>query len=169
MKARAHDHYYVAPFAPAGELLGVGRWEVKDLSPRWLSVCSDLLAAHGPVFRTSLGGRLDHIEIGMTIAEGVGLGTFYCHGKLGVSAVYLPGQSPGIESGILDMFIGSLRRTDFVREASQSDTPFEAVRQITERPLHVVVVWPNVSEDEHELLSEFSTNFAGAFLTNYGG
>lgn len=158
--------FFVAPFAADGELLGVGAWQLSDLSPKWLNFCEVMLRDLGPVFRTSLGGPLSHLEIKLTSADGAGLGIFYAHGQIAVSTAYLRGQDANAELAVLRMFIVSLRQVDMVKNFQINSSPFESVLSVRERPLHVVVVWgnPNISNQDQELIRELSNHFAGAFL-----
>lgn len=158
--------FFAAPFAPDGELLGVGAWQLSALSPKWLNFCEVMLRDLGPIFRTSLGGPLSHLEIKLTSVDGAGLGTFYAHGQIAVSTAYLRGQDSDAEHEMLRMFIASLRQVEIVKSFQMNSSSFESALSVRERPLHVVVVWgnPNVSDEDHELIRELSNHLAGAFL-----
>jgi hypothetical protein len=158
--------FFVAPFAPDGELLGVGSWQLSDLSPKWLNFCERMLRDLGPVFRVPLEHNLSHLEVKLTSTNGAGLGTFYAHGQIALSTAYLRGQDSDAELEVLRMFISSLRRVDVVKGLQRERLPFEDALTVRERPLHVVVVWgnPNVSEEDQGLIQELSNHFAGAFL-----
>jgi hypothetical protein len=158
--------FYVAPFAVDGELLGVGRWDVASLSPRWLIVCERMIRAHGGSFRASFGQALSHIEVKLTAASGVGLGTFYAHGRVVVSTAYLRGGDADAEGEVVQMLINSLRKVSVTRQVTASDRAFEAMATIAERPLHLVVAWAdeNVSKQDQDVVTELATHFAAAYL-----
>jgi len=157
---------FVAPFAFNGELMGIGKCEVSELSLKWLDICRAILNDHGPVFRVSLGDSLSHLEIKLTSANGAGLGIFYAHSEIELSTAYLSGDDPKSENDILSMFVSSLRKSNVVQNSQINSLPFEEVFSVKERPLHIVVVWanPKISDEDQELIQELSSHFAGAFL-----
>ena len=158
--------FFVAPFANAGELVGVGAWELSALSPEWLGLCERMLRELGPTFHVALEGPLSHLEIKLTSAGGAGLGTFYAHGHIVISTAYLRGLETHSEDEMLQMFVSSLRRVELVQRFRTDESPFGEIFSVSERPLHVVVAWgnPNVSEEDERLIEELSNHFAGAFL-----
>ena len=165
------DHFFSAPFAFDGESQGIGEWELSALSPRWLDVCEQLLRQHGPVFRTSLGHKLSHLEIELTSARGAGIGTFRAHNRVVISTGYLRGQDAVADSEVVQMLINSLRRVPIVQSAKSTPSPFEEMKSIVERPIHLIVAWadPNVSEQDEELVRELANHFAAAYLCRYDG
>lgn len=157
--------FHLAAFAPDGEFMGVGFWETRALSQKWLTICADFLAAHGDSFRASWGQQLAHIETQLTSDSGAALGSFYVHGQIAVSSIYLGGRAPAVDSEVLDAFLQSLRRT---REAAgRGNEAFESLRTIAERPLAGVIVWenPKISELDADLVRELSTHFAAAYFS----
>lgn len=162
----SEEYFYTAALAANGELVGLGRWRLADLSPKWLAVCAGMIHSHGEVFRASFGQMLSHIEVKLTASGGVGLGMFYANRRVCVSAAYLRGEDLAAEHEVLRMFVESLRRVDAVQRLRNNDEPFETMLGIRERPLHIVVPWPdgNVPDKDQELIRELANHFAGAFL-----
>ena len=134
------DAFHVAAFAPDGELQGTGVWQLSQLSPRWLAVCGNLLR-QGNVFHASPGGALAHLSIRLTSSGGTGLGMFFVYENLAASTAYFRGENSEAEAQMLDLLLTSLRITPLVRLAASSAAPFEALRTLSQRPLHVVVAW----------------------------
>lgn len=165
------DSFYVAPFAIVGKPLGVGRWRLSDLSPKWLGVCDDMLRDLGPRFRTSPGRRLRHIEVKLTSVNGAALATFYARGAVAAMTACLRGQVPRAESEVVRMFVDSLRRVPAIRQDQTSPSPFERMTELRERPLQIVVPWPapGVSDADHDVVQEFAVHFAAAYLCRYNG
>jgi hypothetical protein len=158
--------FYAAAFAPDGDLVGVGKWRLADLSPRWLEFCRQFLAQRGERFRTALPGPLHRLELTLTSAEGAALATFGVAGQIAASAVYLRGENPSAEQQVLVMFAESLRRTAIAQRCQLGAAPFQAALGLSERPLHVVVAWgnPSVSEEDYGLVTELGNHMAAAFL-----
>lgn len=158
--------YHVAVFTRDGALEGTGTQRVAALSKKWIDVARGMLTELGPRFRVPLS-PLRHLEVGLTSADGNGVGTFYANGHIALSTLYLGGQSgPEAAAELQEMFLASLRRA--VPGAAEGREPpaFGDLIGIHERPLYAVVVWvnPAVSEDDYQLLREFSTHFAAAFF-----
>jgi hypothetical protein len=158
--------FYMAPFGPDGECLGIGFWAFDALSAKWIALCSQFLATLGDSFRAHWSGQLDHIETKFTSQSGAGIGTFYVRGKLATSCLYLSGSNVEVEAGVRGLFVDSLRRVPLVQAATLGQAAFADLFQVTERPLVAVVVWgnPEVNEDDAELIRELSTHFAAAFF-----
>ena len=74
--------FFIAPFAIDGEQQGLGFYGCDKLSKRWLDICGDFLAQHGPSFDATWSGNLSHIRTRTTAASGAALMTFYVHGKV---------------------------------------------------------------------------------------
>ena len=160
------ESFFVAPFAPDGELVGVAAWDLASLSPRWLSLCEAMIRSLGPNFRSPLAGPLGHLEVRLTSAAGTGLGTFLANGRLMASAAYQRGADVAVEQEVVRMFIESLRRAAPVQHATTSDQPFEAMATLRDRPLQIVVPWadPAASAQDEQLVRELANHFAAAFL-----
>lgn len=159
--------YFVAPFAPDGELVGVAGRSLAELSPRWLGFCHELLASQGPVFRRPVPlPPLQHITVQLTSSNGAALVTLSVHEQPASSAVALTGSDPGADSEVLRMFVESMRRLPIVQQAAATPTPFEAVFGLAERPLYVVIPWanPRISGPDQELVQQLENHLAGALL-----
>jgi len=93
--------------------------------------------------------------------------SYHGHGILATSTLLLTGDAPEIEAEVIKMFVQSLRGSPAVTRF-QGAEPFGALFSFTERPLHVVVPWPQatISEDDQALVQELSTHVAGAVLTS---
>jgi hypothetical protein len=157
--------FHAEIFALDGELIGIKTRPLTELSDKWLAVCESLLERNDASFRDSLGQRLAHIEIGLTAAAGMALGTFYVHGNLVLSTAFFIGFSPAAEEQLKLAFVQSLRDSALVPHAS-SPEPFAAVASTVERPLCIFVVWgtSGVSKQDSDLVRELSEHFAGAYI-----
>jgi hypothetical protein len=158
--------FYVTPFGVDGEQAGLGFWATSKLSAEWLDVCSRFLATHGSSFDASWERELGHIQTKFTSASGTALVTFSLHGSIASSLLLLSGRFPASERSVAEMFIDSLKRTIWVRKAATSSHPYSRVTSVSERPLVIVVAWPEpgVSEQDHNLVRELSLHLAGVFF-----
>jgi hypothetical protein len=158
--------FFVAPFSVDGEMQGLDVFEPSALSGRWLGLCRDHLERYGSVFDRAWEGNLSHIRTKFTSASGVAFISFYVESRLVASIALGTGRSSSAESEALRMFVISLRRVDLVRVAANSGDPFQKVLMIEERPLMIVVPWPDlgVSDQDHALVRELATHLAGAFF-----
>ena len=159
--------FFVAPFGTDGEPEGLDRWELSELSHKWLTICGEFLEHYGDCFDAAWSGPLSHIETRFTSAAGAALVTFRVRGRPVSISALAKGQSPQAESEVLNMFVESLRRINLVKAAATSPEPFQKVLNIEERPLMIVVPWPDaeVSDQDHELVRELELHTAGAFFT----
>jgi hypothetical protein len=159
--------YQVAAFGSDGSLVGTGTWERAVLSPKWLTIATELVDAASRTGRAALPiEHLTHLTLHLTCASGAMLATYRAHGVLACSALLLTGEAPQVESGLVRMFVESLRRAAPVARAGAAE-PFAAMYSLIERPLHIVVPWTAaaISDDDHGLIQELSTHVAGAVLT----
>jgi hypothetical protein len=164
--------YFVAPFAPDGEMIAVAGRSLSELSPRWLGFWHELLATQGPVFRSAVPlPPLQHITVQLTSGSGAALVTLSANDQPASSSVALTGSDPARESEVLRMWVDSLRRLPLVRQAAASGTPFEAVFDLPERPLYVVVPWanPRISAADQQLVQELENHLAAALLARPAG
>lgn len=160
------SEYKVAVFTADGALEGTGTQRVAALSKKWIDVCRGMLAECGPKFRVPLG-PLRHLEVGLTSSDDIGVGMFFANSHIALSTLYLGKQSgPEAAAELMEMFLASLRRAMPVAAQQHERPAFSDLTEIHERPLYAVVVWANpaVSEDDYQLLREFSTHFAAAFF-----
>jgi hypothetical protein len=158
--------FYIAPFSIDGTLMGVGFWKRADLSGFWIEVCRDLMKKHGCNFDTFLEKQLSHLRMKLTSAKGTALLTLFAQAKPLSSCLLLSGASKDADQQAVGMFVESIRKTSLVRAASAGLEPFAAIPGLDERPLMVVVPWPDetVSDHDHELVRELGLHFAGAFF-----
>lgn len=158
--------FFVAPFAPDGELLEIGFWQASQLAPKWLDACRRFLDSNGQNFRASWGQQLDHIETKLTADCGAAIGSFYSGGEMAISTLYLSGTAPTVDDEVTELFLRSMRGVGLVKAAQTSAKPFESILTIGDRPLTVVVVWENpaVTESDAQVIRELSLHFAAAFF-----
>jgi hypothetical protein len=158
--------FFVAPFGIDGESEGVDHWKLDQLSPKWIAICDQHLCSHGATFNAPWRGSLSHIQIKLTSAAGVALATLSVQGKPAASLALASGLSPTAEAGVLKMFVDSLRSVALVRQAAASPDPFRNALVIEERPVMIVVPWPDstISEEDRALVRELALHTAGAFF-----
>jgi hypothetical protein len=166
MSVERASGFFVLSFGMDGESVGSGFWERSRLSENWLGTCKDYLGAHGESFDASWNAHLSHIQTKLTSASGAGLVTFFVHGKVVLSVLLLSGLSPPAENPVAEMFIESLKKTVPVEAATRSSSPFRDIFAVRDRPLMVVVPWPEatVSSQDHALVRELGLHLAGAFF-----
>ena len=158
--------FWVAPFAIDGQSEGIGRWPYSRLSNKWLEICRGFLDFHPPSFESAWPGVLSHITIKLTTIAGLSLITFQVHGRPAACMILATGGATQIESGVLHIFVESLRRVSIVQATASSTPPFDQVFAITERPVMIAVPWPDsqISEQDHSLVKELALHTAGAFF-----
>jgi hypothetical protein len=156
--------FYAAPFAFNGESLGIGVWQVSALSSRWLEFCRGFLRSRGAVFHGPLPPPLQRISLHFTSADGAALASFSLDAVPVGSSAYLRGDAPAAERQLLEMFVESLRRVDVVRRSQATVKAFAEVFSISERPLHIAVVWGASEDQDAHMIPELATHFAGVFL-----
>ena len=151
------------PVGIDGLAVGNGFWDYTKLSRRWLDMWGQHFEIHGFASDVPLEGALSHIRIKVTSVSGAALITLFVHDRMVSSVLLLSGQSPSADREIAQMFILSLKRST----GASSPTAFGQVLSSEERPLMVVVHWPDaiVSEGDHELLRELALHMAGSFFS----
>jgi hypothetical protein len=159
--------FFIAPFSIDGEQEGLVFRDISKLSSKWLSICSDFLNSHGNSFEAAWSGQLSHIKTRFTVASGVALVTFYIADRIAASIVLSDGSSSSTESKVLQMFVDSILKIKLVQEAATSPTVFHKMLSIKERPLMVVIPWPDadITATDHDLVRELTQHLAGAFFT----
>jgi len=169
-KSRSGDGFWIAPFALDGELLGVGEWRFDALSKHWISVCTSLIDHYGPVFDECLQGPLGHLRIKCTAAESAAMVVIYAHGAPASSFAVATGAIPAMDTRVLAMFAESIRSSTRQFQVSNIGEPFEAMTSVAQRPLMVVVPWPqsHIAEQDHELVREIGWHFAAALIRKAG-
>jgi hypothetical protein len=164
--------FYVAPFAPDGELIDVGFWTADALSEAWLNVCESFVAKHADSQIHSWGHELGHVSSRLTASSGAALVTFYVNQQIVLSSALLSGNDPGAEASLADLFVESLRRTPLVQAAagSSANMAFDAVRSLRQRPLAAVVVWhpDNATDEDMELVRELALHLAWVYFLREG-
>ena len=161
--------YFVAPFAVNGELMGIGEGTTSELSQQGREFWRRLLEASGPAFKGPVPSPgMEHVGLRFTSAEGAALVTFTVRDEIASSAVALRGTNPPAESELLKLFVESVRRAPLAKQSGAGPTAFEAVLQLTQRPLYVVVPWPNprLSDEELDLVQELDSHLAAALLVS---
>jgi len=158
--------FFVAPFRIDGELEGLAYQEVSRLSRAWHDTCAQFLELHGSHFDRSWSGNLSHIRTKFTARSGVAIVTFSVDAKIAASIALESGLSPFVEADVMKLFVDSLGRVGLVRTASASAQPFESVLSIKDRPLMIVVPWPDstITTQDHALVRELAVHLAGAFF-----
>jgi len=158
--------FFVAPFSVDGESQGMDYIALANLSPRWISICGEFLDHYGPLFDSRWSGNLSHIATKFTAASGAALATFRVRDRPASLLALLSGHSRAVEDSLLKAFVESLRRLRLVRAAAESADPFQTMLEREQRPLMVVVPWPDdeISEQDHALVRELATHTAGAFV-----
>lgn len=160
------EGFYLAAFGVDGVLEGEGHWDHQDLSERWLTLCDELIAEKGMNFDHQWTGPLSKIRTKMTSANGAGICTFFVNERTVSSVLLLRGIEPQSELEVSTMFVESLRATPLVAAASGSSEPFADVLSIVQRPLMVVVPFPDptVSDQSYDLVRELSLHLSSAFM-----
>ena len=164
-KSGAGDGFWIAPFAVDGELVGVGEWRFDALSKHWIGVFASLIDHHGPVFDEHLQGPLSHLRIKCTAIESTAMVVLYAHGVAASSFAVATGAVPAVEAHVLAMFAESIRSSTQQFQVSNVEEPFGAMTTMVQRPLMVVVPWPqSIAEQDHELVREIGWHLAAALI-----
>jgi hypothetical protein len=158
--------FFIAPYAPDGEFLDIGFWKYTQLSLPWIENCKAFIGTCRQTCKTTWEGLLERVETTLTSASGAGLATFYVDNVVDISCAFASGMNSDADLECIRLFVESLRRVDFVRQASLLAEPFESIKTIPNRPLTAVVVWPQpaITDGDHQILRELSTHFAAAFF-----
>lgn len=161
--------FYIAPFVIDGTMEGFGYWQLDQLSPQWLESCKKQIEHKNGSFAAKWDENLSHISAKFTISQGVALITFQIDGATEASVLLASGNSKSAEAEVFEMFVASLRETELVKLACEDPKPFERIFAIEERPLMIVVPWPNdqISEIDHNVVQELAVHTAGAFFRDY--
>jgi len=168
--AGSDDRFWIAPFAVDGELLGVGERLFADLSQHWIGVCASLIDHYGPVFDQHLEGPLSYLRIKCTAVESAAMVVLYAYGAPASSFVVATGTAPEVEAEVLAMFAESIRSSTPHYQVSNIEVPFGAMTSVTQRPLMIVVPWPqsSIAQEDHELVKELGWHLAAALMRRAG-
>ena len=161
--------FYIAPFAVDGQGEGIVYQEQARLSAQWLYVCRNFIERNTAGVEAVWEGELAHISTKLTAAPGVALASFKVNGETAASLLLASGALPAAEDQVIEMFIRSMAQVELVREnAAPEQEPFEALREILDRPLMVVVPWPSetIAQQDRDLVQELAVHLAGAFFGN---
>jgi hypothetical protein len=158
--------FFIAVFGIDGEPEGFDYWDLSSLSEKWLTLCKEFLEHHGSAFDEAWSGPLSHIATRFTAGSGAALATFRVSGRLVALLALASGHSPQAEHEVVSMFVESLRGLDLIRAATSSPKPFQGMLDIKERPLMIVVPWPDesITDQDHNLVRELGLHTAGAFF-----
>lgn len=165
-KSRSREGFWIAPFALDGELLGVGEWRFDALSKHWIGVCTSLIDHYGLIFDEHLQGPLSHLRIKCTGIESAAMVVLYAHGAPAASFAVVTGAAPAVDAHVLAMFTESIRSSTQQFQVSNIEEPFGAMMSMAQRPLMVVVPWPqsHIAEQDHELVKEIGWHLATALI-----
>jgi len=165
-KPGSGDRLWIASFAIDGELLGVGERAFEKLSQHWIGVCASLIDHYGPVFDRPLQGPLSHLRITCTAAASAAMVVLYAHGLPVSSFAVAADAAPAEDTQVLAMFAESIRSSTVQFQVSNIETPFHEMTTISQRPLMVVVPWPesSIAEQDHELAKELGWHLAAALV-----
>jgi hypothetical protein len=159
------QHFTIAPFGIDGSLEGRAVWNIADLSPKWIGVCSDIIRENGTTFDRSLGGQLKHLSIKCITVKAAALVTISAHNRPVSLGAFALGVEPQSDIDVLTMFARSTSQSTSRFHAPDREA-FAELYAITDRPLLVVVPWPDllVSDEEHDLAREIMLHFIAALL-----
>lgn len=167
MAASIDSGFHITAFGIDGVQVGLGFWDASKLSDVWSGVCKEFLKAHGATFDASWGGKLFEIRTKFTSSTGAAIATFFVRDRVASSLLFLSGQSPEVEQTVTEMFVESLKRTVWVQTAASTPHPLSTIASVAERPLIVIVAWPEptLSEQDNNIVRELGLHLAEAFLT----
>jgi len=159
--------FYVLRHVMDGESEGLAFQELALLSTQWLYICRAFISQKPAAFEEAWRGPLAHISTKLASSAGVALVSFKVGGVLAASVLLASGTASIIEAQVIDLFIDSLGKVDLIKPATPGkDAFFEELREITARPLMIVVPWPHaaISASDENLVRELSVHLAGAFF-----
>lgn len=141
--------------------MGSRKFEVAQLSTRWLDVCTALLTESGPIFDRSMGSMLDHYQIKCT----ADIVQFSVAGIPALFAAVVPAAPSEQAAALLSTFIvqvGALAK----RVCPDVGSFQRALGAVSGRPALVVVNWLNadIPEADQEAMFQLALHFAGAYL-----
>jgi hypothetical protein len=162
--------FFIAPFGADGEGVGISFQDATKLSSKWRTICAEYLSRFGESFEAKWEGQLSHIttRFSSTSSSGVAIVTFIVHDSVASSLLLLRGMQPIAAREAMMMFVNSLRRINLAKRLATSTEPFSKIFTIEERPVMIVVPWPDpeISEIDHELVRELELHLAAAFFTD---
>jgi hypothetical protein len=158
--------FYVAPFAASGESQGVAIWQLSDLSREWLDLSRRHLADIQGNGVFAWDGDLSRVQTRVTSSSSAAIVSFSINCAIASSLLLLRGVSAQQESEVSKLFIASLRKNPLAAELGGD--AFGKILLIRERPLAVVIPWPDplIVAEDHELVRDLGIHLSGAFLNN---
>ena len=157
------ESFSVHHFAFDGEALGSHSFQVAQLSPRWLGVCSALLEANGPVFDQNMGSTLEHYQLKCT----GGICHFSVSSAPALFAAIVPSPNQMQSEAVLSTFAAHVGSFPLVKQQCKNVAAFlHAIAAVSDRPALIVVNWFNaeVQEQDQEAIFQLALHFAAAYL-----
>ena len=129
-------------------------------------VAVEIQPGRGPVFDQPLQGPLRHLRIKCTAAGSVAMVVLYAHEVPVTSFAVVTGAAPSEEAEALTMFTEAIRASTRQYQVSGIEAPFSEITTLPQRPLMVVIPWPQspVAEQDRELVKELSWHLAAALI-----
>jgi hypothetical protein len=166
MQDKQESGFYILPFGIDGEPVGIGFWDMSKLSEDLLCLCKEYLELPGTILEASRDEYLLHIRTKMTSTLGTAVITFLVHGRSASSVLLMSGLSPLVENDVEQLFVDSLSKTILVQSAAGLSKPFDGIISAKERPLMIVVPWPdaNISDKDYQIIRDLSLHLAAVFF-----
>ncbi|WP_442484500.1 hypothetical protein [Aeoliella sp. SH292] len=163
--------FTIAPFAIDGELMGVGAWDENLKSDLIVHLCSELLDDEGPVFQKSLDGEFGGIELQFASCNGAAIATFCVGSTVASSAMFLSGQSNEVDRQVTTLFTNSIRSSSQRIVGSLRSDAFEAISELSEFPLLIVVPWGNelIDDAQYAHIQELCLHLAAVYFSRQLG
>ena len=116
-----------------------------------------------------LGPGAGKIELKWTGAGGCALSSVSSGGRSVLSTFLSDGSNPDADASLLGMFLDSLRRTKPVLDHNPGNpSPFAKLQTVRDRPLYGAVLFPVVPKPSCDVILDFHTCCAAAFLWGMG-
>ncbi len=149
-------------FFPDGEAPVSSQWAFKDLSERWLTVCSDLLNEAGPVINRNMGNTLSHFDVKM----GGPMGELLAFRHLCFIFAISLGEDSEQDKATVEHFEKTLQTTADAGGQNLCDQVRHVIQNAASTPTFLVLdmVAVEVSDDQKEALLQLGTHLAGAYL-----
>lgn len=98
------------------------------------------------------------------VSTGQALGTWSLSGSPVLSSLLLAGIEPGADAELTDMFLTSMRNVNPVKRLAAEQRPFEAIRNVADRPLVAGVVWQFVPLDQYQKIAPATMSIVASFF-----
>jgi hypothetical protein len=161
--------FFVGAFSLLGDFEGQSARRYENLSEKWIGLCRELLVELGTTFDYRWSNQLSHLRTKLTSAKGVGICTIFIKEQVAASMLLMTGKDELAEQAVIRMHQSSLRDSVPLIATGQDDGGFSRIASIVERPLMVVVPFPNksVSEEDQDIVREISWHFAAAYFQEH--